>query len=316
MVEQARVKRGKIPTINKRKLYGFKLFLLILPFLVLTFIFSYYPLWGWVYSLFDYRPPRPLSKCEFVGLKWFISLVDNKTKRDLIFQVMTNTFAMSGLSIITSWLPMMFAIFLSELKLKSFKKVVQTLTTLPNFISWILVYSLAFSMFSNNGLVNELLIQLGVLKQPILFLNSNDHVWLTMWLWQTWKGLGWGAILYLAGISGIDQELYEAAKVDGANRMKLIKHITLPSLLPTYFVLLMLNIANFLNNGMEQYFVFQNAFNMQHIQVLDLYVYNLAVGSGSYSMATAIGILKSFVSVTLLVTVNGLSKKFRGDTII
>lgn len=300
----------------KRKWYSFKLFLFIIPFLILVFAFAYYPLWGWVYSVFDYRPPKPLSKCEFVGFKWYFNLVENKVKRDILFNVMKNTFVMSGIGILTSWLPMMFAIFLSELKCKKFKKMVQTFTTLPNFISWILIYSLAFSLFSSTGMVNNFLIDIGILKEPILFLNDNDNVWISMWLWQTWKGLGWGAILYLASIAGIDQEMYEAARVDGANRLRLIRHITIPCLMPTFFVLLMLSVANFLNNGMEQYFVFQNSFNKDNIQVLDLYVYNLAMGSGSYSLATAIGIMKSIVSVSLLFTVNLLSKKVRGETIV
>ena len=301
---------------SKRERYRMKLFLLIVPFLILTFIFSYYPLYGWVYALYDFKPPRSLSSSEFVGLKWFVNLFENETKRNLIYSVMRNTFVMSGLSILTSWLPMMFAIFLSELKFKWFKKSVQTLTTLPNFISWVLVYSLAFSLFSSDGMLNNLLLSLKIIEAPILFLQNSNNVWLTMWLWGTWKGLGWGAIMYLAAISGIDQEMYEAARVDGANRVKLIRHITIPCLLPTYFVLLMLSVANFLNNGMEQFFVFQNAFNKDNIQVLDLFVYNLAVGSGSYSLATAVSIMKSIVSVTLLFTVNWLSKRFRGESIV
>jgi putative aldouronate transport system permease protein len=135
-------------------------------------------------------------------------------------------------------------------------------------------------------------------------------------MWITWKSLGWSAILYIAAITGIDDSLYEAARVDGATRMQLIRHVTLPSLLPTYFVLLMLQIASFLNNGMEQYFVFQNAFNKETIQVLDLYVYNLAMGGGSYSVSVAISMLKSLISVVLLFSVNGLSKWFRGESIV
>ena len=122
--------------------------------------------------------------------------------------------------------------------------------------------------------------------------------------------------MYLAALGGIDQGLYEAARVDGAGRFKIIWHITIPGLLPTYFVLLLLSIANFLNNGMEQYFLFQNAFNSDHIQVLDLYVYNLAMKSGSYSLATAISILKTFVSVILLFSVNRFSKAVRGESIV
>lgn len=122
--------------------------------------------------------------------------------------------------------------------------------------------------------------------------------------------------MYLAAIAGVDQELYEAARVDGAGRFKLMRHITLPSLMPTFFVLLMLSVANFLNNGMDQYFVFQNAFNKTHIQVLDLYVYNLGISGSSISLATAISMMKSVVSVTLLVFVNFVSKRVRGESII
>lgn len=300
---------------NKKKA-NFKLFLYIAPFMVLVFIFCYYPLYGWIYAFFDYRPPIKLANSRFVGLYWFESMVSSKTKIEMLLGVLKNTFAMSGIGIATSWLPMAFAIFLSEIRSKKYKKMVQTLTTLPNFISWVLVYFMAFSLFSASGVVNNLLIQHGAISQPIQFLQSDDHVWLKMWLWNTWKGLGWGAIMYLAGISAIDQELYEAAKVDGAGRFRLIWHITVPGLLPTYFVLLLLSIANFLNNGMEQYFLFQNSFNKEHIQVLDLYVYNLGMGSGSYSLATAFSIFKSFVSIVLLFLTNRISKAVRGESII
>lgn len=302
--------------INTKKLYSYKLFLMVFPFLVLVFLFSYFPLHGWAYAFYDYRPPFQLKDCEFVGLKWFTTLFSNASKRKQIFDVMLNTFAMSGLSILFSWLPMAFAILLSEIKCNWFKKVVQTLTTLPHFISWVLVYALAFSLFSSSGMVNNLCIRLGVYDTPVLYLQMTDHVWMMMWLLSTWKGTGWSAIMYIAAIAGIDQELYEAAYVDGAGRFRVIWHITIPSLLPTYFVLLMMNVANYLNNGVDQYYVFQNAFNKDKIQVLDLYVYNLGLGSGSYSLATAISIMKSIVSLTLLFTVNTLSKTLRGESII
>lgn len=233
-----------------------------------------------------------------------------------LMQVMKNTFAMSLLGIATSVLPIGFAIFLNEIKCKWFKNLVQTLTTLPNFISWVLVYSVAFSLFSNSGMVNTMLQNLGVITEPLKFLDSDSHTWLWMILWNTWKGLGWGSIMYLASIAGVDTELYEAARVDGANRFQLMRNITLPALMPTFFVLLMLSIANFLNNGMDQYFVFQNSFNKTHIQVLDLFVYNIGMTGNSLSLATAISMLKSLVSVTLLVIVNFVSKKTRGESII
>lgn len=293
-----------------------KMFFMILPFLILTFLFSYFPLHGWIYALFDYRAPLKLSQCEFVGLKWFSMLFNNSAQVKQLIQVMKNTFAMSLLGIATSFFPVLFAVFLNEIHNKHFKTVVQTLTTLPNFISWTLVYSVAFCLFSSNGMLNTVLSNIGVISEPLKILDSSKHVWLQMLLWNTWKGLGWGAIMYLAAISGIDQELYEAAKVDGAGRWQLIRNITIPALMPTYFVMLILSVANFLNNGMDQYFVFQNSFNKETIQVLDLYVYNIGMTGKSLSLATAIGILKSLVSITLLTIVNFVSKKTRGASII
>lgn len=299
-----------------RKRQGKIMFFMILPFLVLNFLFAYFPLHGWIYAFYDYRAPLRLDQCEFVGFKWFTMLFSNPTQMSQLGQVMINTFAMSLLGIATSILPLIFAIFLSEIQSKWFRKTVQTMTTLPNFISWVLVYSVAFSLFSTTGMVNNLLEALGLISQPIKFLDSDSHTWLSMILWSTWKSLGWNAIMYLAAITGIDPGLYEAAKIDGAGRFRLMFHITLPELLPTFFVLLMLSIANFLNNGMDQYFVFQNAFNRTHIQVLDLYVYNIGLTGGSFSLATAIGMMKSIVSVVLLTLVNLASKRVRGVSII
>ena len=307
---------GKAKPTKRNAAQGKKLFLLILPFLILTFMFSYFPLHGWIYAFYDYRAPLKLSQCQFVGIKWFKTLFSNSTQVSQLIQVMKNTFAMSLLGIATSFLPVLFAVFLNEIKCKWFKNLVQTLTTLPNFISWTLVYAVAFALFSTTGMANSVLQQIGLITEPIKFLDSGDHIWLKMIHWSTWKGLGGGAIMYLAAIAGIDQEMFEAAKVDGAGRWAIIKNITIPSILPTYFVMLMLSIANFLNNGMDQYYVFQNSFNKASIQVLDLYVYNIGMTGKSLSLGTAIGILKSLVSVTLLCIVNFASKKTRGETIV
>lgn len=291
-------------------------FLLVLPFLLLIAVFAYYPLYGWVYAFFDYKPPFPLSWDKFVGFKWFVSMVSNPTKVKKLLQVLTNTFAMSGLSLLFSWFPMIFAVFLNEIKSVPFKKFVQTVTTLPNFISWVLVYSIAFSVFNSTGAVNSVLMNMGIVDEPIMFLQSSSHVWFKQWVWLTWKNAGWAAIMYIAAITGIDDSLMEAAMIDGASRMQRIWHITIPSILPTYFVLVMLSLANFLSNGMEQYFVFANSFNKAKIEVLDLYVYNLAMGSGGYSLSTAISILKTFVSIILLCATNWVSKKIRGESLI
>lgn len=298
----------------------YKLFLMMLPFLVAVLLFSYLPLYGWSYAFFNYKFGQPLSDQEFVGFKWFTEMWTNPANRENIVRVLKNTFGMSGLNLLTSWLPMVFAIFLNEVANTRFKKFVQIFTTLPNFISWALVFSFAMCLFAmDTGIWSKFMLGIGAIKEPVVWLNSPDHIWLKMWAWSTWKGLGWGAIMYLAAISGIDQELYEAARVDGANRWHQMRYITLPGLLPTFFVLLMLSISNILNNGMEQYLVFQNPMNKATIEVLDLYVYNITIasrGTTLYAFATAIGILKTLVSVTLLFTANFASKKLRGESIV
>ncbi|UOE44237.1 ABC transporter permease subunit [Agromyces larvae] len=295
---------------------SFGMFACIVPFLVLVFLFSYFPLYGWIYSLYDYKPALGLEGSEFVGLQWFQLLVGSPTQVAQIGQVLLNTLAISFLGIATSILPLGFAVFLNEVKTPWFKNAVQTLTTLPNFISWVLVYMIAFSLFSSSGLVNGVLEDLGLITMPVKFLDTDQNVWLTMALWSVWKGLGWGAIIYIAAISGIDQSLYESAEIDGAGRFQRMWYITVPQLMPTFIVLLLLSVANLLNNGMEQYYVFQNAFNKQYIQVLDLYVFNVGMTGNNLSMATAIGMLKSLISVALLFTVNAIAKRVRGQSIV
>ncbi|MDO5434802.1 MAG: ABC transporter permease subunit [Clostridia bacterium] len=304
-------------SINPRKLRSYKEFLYVLPFLIIVALFSYFPLYGWIYAFHDYRPPFPITNETFVGFKWFQTLVNNPIRLKGVLRVLRNTFVMSGVSLAFSWFPMVFAVFLNEIKCKPFKKFVQTVTTLPNFISWVLVYAIAFALFSTNGAVNSVLTGIGAISQPISFLTDTNGIYFKMWLWLTWKNAGWAAIMYLAAISGIDEQMIEAAKVDGATRMQIIWHITIPSLLPTYFVIVMLNLANFLSNGMEQYFVFQNAFTQDYVEVLDLYVYNIAnSGPGMYPFATVISILKSVVSVVLLFVTNTASRLIRGEGFI
>ncbi len=293
-----------------------ELFLLLLPFVALVFIFSYLPLWGWRYAFFDYKPGGSLSLEKFVGFKWFTFIFETPaTGRDLL-RALRNTLAMSGLGIATSWFAMVFAIFLSEMKSVRARRFVQTLTTIPNFISWVLVYAVAFCIFSTDGFVSSLMVNSGIWAEGQNMLMGSEHIWLKMLGWGIWKGLGWGAIMYLAAITGIDQQLYEAATVDGAGRFQKMWHITVPELIPTYMVLLLLSIAGILNNGMEQYLVFENATNTQAITVLDLYVFKLGIGQGLIPLSTVVGMVKSIVSVCLLFAANSISKIIRGTSIV
>ena len=294
----------------------YQLFLMMLPFIALAFVFSYLPLYGWRYAFFEYKSGETLTMDKFVGFKWFTQLFQNAaTKRDIV-TVLKNTLAMSGLGIITSWIPMAFAIFLSEIKNTHFRQLVQTFTTIPNFISWVLVYAIALAIFSTDGFINTMLTS--VTGEPVTtnYLMNSDHMWLKMLAWGLWKGVGWSAIIYIASISGIDQGLYEAATVDGAGRFARMWYITVPELIPTFCVLLLMSIANILSNGMDQYLVFSNAVNRESIQVLDLYVYNLGIGNGLIPLSTVIGMVKSVVSVVLLFAANGVSKAVRGESIV
>ena len=295
----------------------YRLFLMMLPVILLSFIFAYLPIWGWRYAFFDYKPGGSIGPENFVGLKWFGSLFnDPATVSDLV-RVLRNTLIMSGLGTATSWLPIAFAVLLAEIRSSKFQRAIQTLTTIPNFISWVLVYAIAICIFSTDGFINSFLTN--VLHQTganTNYLQIADHTWLKMLLWGTWKGVGWGAIVYIAGIAGIDQQLYEAAKVDGANRYRCIWHITIPGLIPTYMVMLLMSIAGILSNGMEQYLVFENAMNKDVIEVLDLYVYHIGIGQNQIPLSTVVGISKSLVGITLLFAANGISKGIRGESII
>lgn len=297
----------------------FKLFLMFLPFALLCFVFSYLPLWGWRYAFFDYSAGGTLSMENFVGFKWFTSLFQSAATRADVVRVLRNTLAMSGLGIATSWCAMAFAIFLNEIKNLRFRRFVQTFTTIPNFISWVLVYAIAFAIFSTDGFINTAAAQLGMLAEGVQgtnYLMGNSHIWLKMLAWGMWKGIGWSAIIYIAGISGIDQQLYEAATVDGAGRFAKMWHVTLPGLIPTYCVMLLMSIANILSNGMDQYFVFKNNQNINTIEVLDLYVYTLGIENGNIPLSTVIGMVKSIVSVILLFSANKVSKAVRGESIV
>ena len=309
-----------LPKVNKDDYFEmepqFQLFLMMLPFIALAFVFSYLPLYGWRYAFFEYKSGETLSMDKFVGFKWFTQLFQSDaTKRDIV-TVLKNTLAMSGLGIVTSWIPMAFAIFLSEVKNTHFRQIVQTFTTIPNFISWVLVYAIALAIFSTDGFINTMLTS--VTGEPVTtnYLMNSDHMWLKMLAWGLWKGVGWSAIIYIASISGIDQGLYEAATVDGAGRFAKMWYITVPELIPTFCVLLLMSIANILSNGMDQYLVFSNAVNRESIQVLDLYVYNLGIGNGLIPLSTVIGMVKSVVSVVLLFAANGVSKAVRGESIV
>jgi ABC-type polysaccharide transport system permease subunit len=238
--------------------------------------------------------------------------------RDLknITKVLQNTFAFYGMQLLNSAVPVILAVLISELPGRRYKKLVQTTTTLPNFISWIIVYSFAFNLFSNQGLVNNIMVSLGLMEKPYLVLQDGGAVYWFQNFLTIWKNAGWSSIIYLAAITGIDGELFDAASVDGAGRVNKVIHVTIPGIAPTYAVLLLLSVGNMLSVGFDQYMLFDNAFTRKNIQVLDLYIFRVGLLSFDYAYATAIGMIKTVVSVVLLFTVNFITKKVRGSSLI
>ena len=289
-----------------------KLLLLLLPFLVILIMFKYVPLFGWILSLYEYHAGTPIFKNEFVGLKYFRLIFKDYS----MAQVIKNTLVFSVTDFVLQILPMLFAILLNEVRSRRFKKFTQTITTLPHFISWIIVYSLCFSLFSTDGLLNKALLDLNIITKPLQLLSNAKAVYPFHIILLRWKELGWKAIIYIAALSGIDDGLYEAARIDGAGRFALVWHITIPSLMPTFLVLLILSVSNFVNVGFDQFFVFNNALVARNIEVLDLYTYRVGLQQFDYSYATAVGIFKSAISIALLFTANALSRRARGESII
>jgi putative aldouronate transport system permease protein len=288
------------------------LFLLSTPFIVLMILFNYFPVYGWVYAFFDYKPGIRLADTPFAGFKHFKEIFDFSPD---LRNALINTLAMNFLNIILSPLAIVFAIMLNEIRSVRYKKFIQTFSTLPNFISWVIVFGLAFAVFSDEGLVNTALVKLGI-NQSIDPIGNVDITWYFQAAITIWKGLGWSAIIYIAAIVGIDSELYDAAKVDGANRFRTIWHITVPGVMPTFLVLLLLNVSNMLSSSFDQYFVFYNPLVADKIEVLDYYVYRSGIKVGDYPYATAVGMFKTLVSIALLFSVNFISKRIRGQNMI
>lgn len=291
---------------------NYRLWIYLFPCLVLVSAFCYVPLAGWVLAFMDYIPGVPLTDTPFAGFKYFKLVFKDGAN---MLRVMENTVRFALLGYLVAPLPMIFAIALNEVRNGKLKRVIQTITTFPYFISWVIVYALAFQFFSYDGLISNLLMNLGLTHEPSSLIANYNAVYPLQTLLGLWKGLGWNAVIYLAAIAGIDQEQYEAASIDGAGRLQKIWYITAPAILPTFIVLMLMQISSFVGNGFEQYLTFYNGMVADKIEVLDLYVYRAGLLRSDYSFGTAIGIMKSIVSVTMLFSMNALSKKVRGESV-
>ena len=292
----------------------FQLFLLALVFALFVVAFCYVPLLGWSIAFIDYNPGKSLFQQKFVGLANFKLLWSSK--RDLGMAV-RNTLALSGLSLLTMPVPLIFAILLSELPFKRLSKLTQTISALPYFISHVLLYAVCFSLFSpTDGAVNVILRLFYGPDYTSNLLAQPDVAWRMQTFICLYKGMGYSAIMYLSAMSGIDQELYDAASVDGAGRLAKILHVTIPGIMPTFIVLLVLNIAGMLSGAcFDQYYVFQNPMVLNKLEVLDTYIYKIGLRQNNFGFATAAGMLKSLISVMLLMLANRISKLVRGSSL-
>ncbi|WP_127593907.1 ABC transporter permease [Paenibacillus lautus] len=306
----AKKKKGFWTTFKEQKvLYGMSL-----PFIVIVFIFSYLPVWGWLMAFQNYKPGKEIFEQKWVGLDHFVALFSD----DKFYLVLRNTLAMSFMGLIVGFtIPILFAVLLNELRGSVFKRTVQTISYLPHFVSWVVVAGIVTKMLSTDGgAVNQLLMWLGFIDQPIQFMAQGNLFWYIVTGSDIWKEMGWSAIIYLAAISGIDQEQFEAAKVDGASRLRQIWHITLPSIAPTIAILLIMSIGHLISIGFEKQFLLGNPLVVDYSEVLDLYALNYGLGMGRFSFGTAIGMFNSIVSIILLLLANGAFKKFTKQSIM
>lgn len=275
------------------------LLLMSVPFVVWLFVFKYIPLWGWTMAFQEVKPKtfaQPMWERPFAGL-------DNFTKAftDRMFgQTMLNTIGLSILGIVLGTvMAIVFALMLNEICFQRFKKVTQTVSYLPHFVSWVVIASIAKMVLNDGGMLDT------ALGTNLKLMSTNSPLfWVTVCIINVWKEVGWDAIVYLSAMAGIDQGLYEAAKVDGANRLKRIWHITLPGIKPTVVVLLIMSIGSALNVGMERQMLLSNGIVQDHAMVLSWFAYIRGIGSGNYGLGTAIGMFQSVVGIILLLIAN------------
>ena len=285
--------------------------ILLVPGILLVLLFSYVPMYGVVMGFQDFQLGDFPGFSQWVGFKHFQTMFADK----YFGLAMRNTLVISALKMFIGFpLPIFFAVLLNEMNFQPLKKTVQTVSYLPHFISWVVCATLMFDLMSTDGgAINEFLMWIGVIKEPIGFFTEGKYFWGITLCTDIWKELGWNAIIFISAITSISQDMYEAADVDGATRMQKILHITLPALKPTIMILLILAIGGVLNTGYEQQLLMSNDAILNYSDVLDTYAYRYGLKNGMYSYGTAVGFFKSAVSFILVISANALSKKFSDD---
>lgn len=310
------------PTANSprskwmKKLYSERyLYLMSIPFVIWLVIFKYVPIWGWIMAFQEYRPGKGIFASKWVGLQQFAEMLHD----DQFFRALRNTLAMSVMSLAAGFTcAVLLALLLNELRSTGvFKRVVQTVSYLPHFVSWVIVAGMFSKLLSTDGgVVNDLLVHLGILKAPVQFMADEKLFWPISTLIETWKETGWNSIIYLSAIAGINPELFEAAISDGAGRFKRIWHIILPSIRPTIVILLVMNVGWLVSSGFEKQFLLGNNLVQDYSQVISIYVLKYGIGMARFSYGTAVGIFQSVVSIILLFFANKIAKRFDEGSLI
>lgn len=282
-------------------------------------VFSVLPMFGIILAFKNYKITMGVSgifTSEWVGLKYFREFFTDYRFMELL----RNTVVISTLKLVFAFpVPIILAILISECRNRPFKRIVQTVSYLPNFISWVLVYGICSALFAQkSGVINQLLVKLGIISEGIPFLTDPDMFWGMSVILSIWKSSGWWAIIFLAAISGIDSTLYEAASIDGAGRLKRIWHITLPGIKGAIVTVLILSIGSFLGGGMvgsnfEQSFLMGNTVNNSTSEIIQTYAFKMGMSQGRFSYATAVDLIQSLVSITLVIISNYVAKKVSGE---
>ncbi|QMV42852.1 ABC transporter permease [Cohnella cholangitidis] len=287
----------------------------VLTGMLIVFIFQYMPMFGILMAFKQYSITtgiKGIFTSQWVGFKYFVEFFNAYNFE----QIVKNTIGISLLKLVFTFpVPILLAIMLNEVKSRFFKRFVQTVSYFPHFISWIVVSGLLVIFFStNSGIVNDALLSLGIIKEPIALLSNPDYFWGLAVGSAMWKEAGWWAIIFLAAISGLDPSLYEAAEIDGAGRLRRIWHITLPGIRGTIVVVLILAVGSLLGGGLvgsnfEQSYLLGNVMNNEKSEILQTYAFKMGLAQGRYAFATAIDLLQSIIAIILVFSSNYISKK-------
>ncbi|WP_020617339.1 ABC transporter permease [Paenibacillus daejeonensis] len=285
---------------------------MVVPGIVWMIIFCYIPMFWLIIAFMDYSIARPMLESPFVGLKHFQDFMSDER----FWRSIRNTLGMSAIKLVLGFpIPILFALLLNEIRSLRFMRTVQTISYLPHFIAWTIFGGILLNWLGEGGVVNQLMIALGLQDREILFNSDPKYFWWIIYFSDVLKETGWSAIIYIAAIAGIDPALYEAAELDGAGRWQRMWHITIQCIRPTIAILFILAVSGMLGSNFEQIFMLKNNMNMRMAESLDLYIYNMGLVSGRHSFSTAVLFVRSIVALGLLFLANYTSKKLTGDSI-